>query len=73
MADVLSRCRRLGFPPFIKTEKKIGDLDAVTLLWLFYYLLEIYEPEWTHAPTAFTKSNYKPLSKLKKHINYQLK
>eukprot|EP01084_Bolivina_argentea_P160434 279375_1 len=61
MTDVLSRCRRLGFPPFIKTDKKIGDLDPVTLLWLFYYLLEIYESSWSHSPKAFTKLNYKPL------------
>ena len=60
--DVLQRCRQLGFPVFIKTDKRIGELDSVTLLWLFYYLLEIYEPAWSHAPTAFTKSNYKPLS-----------
>ena len=67
MEDVLARCRRLGFPVFIKTDKKIGDLDPVTLLWLFYYLLEIYEQSWTRSPNAFTKSNYKPLSKLNKY------
>eukprot|EP00484_Ammonia_sp_Unknown_P002358 CAMPEP_0197075020 /NCGR_PEP_ID=MMETSP1384-20130603/211400_1 /TAXON_ID=29189 /ORGANISM="Ammonia sp." /LENGTH=486 /DNA_ID=CAMNT_0042513863 /DNA_START=28 /DNA_END=1488 /DNA_ORIENTATION=+ len=60
--NVLGRCRRLGFPVFIKTEKRISDLDPVTLLWLFYYLLEIYEPSWSYAPTAFTKKQYKPLS-----------
>eukprot|EP01083_Nonionella_stella_P032238 88261_1 len=62
MSDVLQRCRRLGFPLFIKTNKKIGDLTSVELLWLFYYLVEIYEPSWSHSPTGFNKSNYKPLS-----------
>ena len=64
MADVHQRCRRLGFPVLIKTDKKISELDPVSLLWLFYYLLEIYEPSWSHSPTAFTKTNYKPLSRL---------
>ena len=58
MADVLARCRRLGFPVLISTDKTIGDMDSKTVLWLFYYLLEIYEPTWSRAPTKFCKSNY---------------
>jgi len=62
MADVIPRCRRLGFPVLISTDKSIGDMDAKTVLWLFYYLLEIYEPSWSRAPTRFTSAHYKPLT-----------